>query len=643
MDKTYETHLLERRVEQRTAELVAANALLKDEVSERKQVEEALRQADKKYHSIFENLLEGIFQTTPNGRFISANPAMARMLGYESPEELIADCPDIAHRHYVEHEGHDEFKRLVVEHGVVQGFELQVYRKDGTKIWTSGNVRVVCDVSGTPLYYEGNVEDITERKQAEEALRETNQTLQTLIQASPLAIVGLDANWNVKMWNPAAERMFGWSEQEILGGPLPFVSEANQNEFRDFRELVLQGDVFTDVEICRRKKDGSPIDISLSTAPLRDAEGKIIGIMSIMVDIADRKRAEQALKQSERDYRELFEQAHDAILIFTPEREIVLDVNHRACEIYGFSRSEFLGMSLEAISRDIPRGRLRVEETLKQEGNLNFEAVQYRKDGTEMFLEINAAVIDYKNQQAILSVNRDVTERKREEEERGQLLARLVTAQEEEQRRLSRELHDQMGQSLAALTLGLKSLVDSGQFHLSAQDRLQQAQEVANQLAQQVHTLASDLRPAALDDLGLQAALSNFVEEWSERCTIAADLHTNGLIKQRLPSHIETTVYRIVREALANVLKHAKAQNVSIIVEHRGNRVLVIVEDDGAGFDAEAMIAKPMRERRLGLLGIQERVALVNGKLNIESRPGAGTTVLVHIPVSPDQLEGDAR
>jgi len=167
---------------------------------------------------------------------------------------------------------------------------------------------------------------------------------------------------------------------------------------------------------------------------------------------------------------------------------------------------------------------------------------------------------------------------------------------------------------------------------------LHQLQDLTNQLAHVVHNLASSLRPTALDDLGLDTALSNQVEEWSERTGIRADLHCNGLIQQRLSPEIETTVYRVVQEALTNVLKHANAQNVSIIVEHRGNRVRAIVEDDGSGFDVEAMIEKPLSERRLGLMGMKERASLVSGTLDIESRPGAGTTVILYIPISLPQL-----
>jgi signal transduction histidine kinase len=149
-----------------------------------------------------------------------------------------------------------------------------------------------------------------------------------------------------------------------------------------------------------------------------------------------------------------------------------------------------------------------------------------------------------------------------------------------------------------------------------------------------MRNFALELRPTSLDDLGLQTALANYVDEWSERYGIAVDFHSNGFIKQRLPPHIETALYRIVQEALTNVLKHAEAKRVSLIIEYRGNRVLAVLEDDGRGFNVEAALGAPVAERRLGLTGMRAH-KLVGGTLEIESSAGAGTTLVVRILTAP--------
>ncbi len=189
----------------------------------------------------------------------------------------------------------------------------------------------------------------------------------------------------------------------------------------------------------------------------------------------------------------------------------------------------------------------------------------------------------------------EAIERERGEDERKELLRQLLGAQEEERRRIARELHDQMGQHLTALTWGLKALDISEREATAARERLHRLQDLTEELAQQVHTLAWQLRPTALDDLGLQTAIHNYVEQWAKQSQIVVDLQTGGIDSQRFAPHLETNVYRIVQEALTNVLKHAGADRVSLSLEQRLEQLFVIVEDNGRGFDVEAVITAPSK------------------------------------------------
>jgi signal transduction histidine kinase len=232
----------------------------------------------------------------------------------------------------------------------------------------------------------------------------------------------------------------------------------------------------------------------------------------------------------------------------------------------------------------------------------------------------------------------EVRERCRAEEARTELRRRLATAQEDERRRISRELHDQVGQQLTSLTLTLKALRNGGQGLAPEQGLLERLQKTAEGVGRAVHDLALRLRPAALDDLGLPAALQSAAEGWSRRAGVEVDFHSACLEGRRLPGEVETTLYRVVLEALHNVLKHARARHVSVILERRDGHAVAIVEDDGTGFDAEAArLGQPTG--RLGLLGMRERMALVGGALEVESTPGAGTTVFARIPL-PAEGEG---
>ena len=226
----------------------------------------------------------------------------------------------------------------------------------------------------------------------------------------------------------------------------------------------------------------------------------------------------------------------------------------------------------------------------------------------------------------------EIAEREQAERARIELLRRLVTAQEDERRRIARELHDQTGQHLTAIMLGLKSLSDPAPSRTAALNRLDRLKRLAEQLSRDVHRLAWELRPAELDVMGLVTALQNYLEEWSEHSSIVVDFHSRGFETNRVSPEIETVIYRIVQEALTNVLKHAGATRVSLIIERRQDHVLAIVEDDGKGFVPTKALELPVIERKMGLSGMKERAALVGGTLDIESTPGAGTTLFVRIP-----------
>ncbi len=231
-----------------------------------------------------------------------------------------------------------------------------------------------------------------------------------------------------------------------------------------------------------------------------------------------------------------------------------------------------------------------------------------------------------------LALQAEMAERIRSEQAREQILQRLVTAQEEERRHIARELHDQMSQDLTALILGIKALQGNGKIGAHMVERITQLQAMAVQISEDVRSLAVELRPLALDDLGLVIALSNYVEQWSARAHVAVDLHLSELDGVHLPLVVETTLYRLVQEALNNVRKHAQAFEVSVIIERRANEVRLIVEDDGVGFTIPDPTL-PTNLLQLGLIGMQERVMILGGALAIESSLGSGTTIFVRIPL----------
>lgn len=211
---------------------------------------------------------------------------------------------------------------------------------------------------------------------------------------------------------------------------------------------------------------------------------------------------------------------------------------------------------------------------------------------------------------------------------RGQLLERVLAAQEKERHRIARELHDEAGQALTSLMVGLHLLEKEADSPQTVVARVSELKRTTDGVLENLHRLAMDLRPASLDHVGLVGALHQYVEEYSRQHGLAVQFEAIGLDETRLPPEMETALYRIVQEALTNVVRHARATRADVLLERHGDRVVAIVEDNGIGFDAEMAV----QNGRLGLFGMHERAEMLGGTLTIESVPESGTTVFVEIP-----------
>jgi signal transduction histidine kinase len=215
---------------------------------------------------------------------------------------------------------------------------------------------------------------------------------------------------------------------------------------------------------------------------------------------------------------------------------------------------------------------------------------------------------------------------------RRQLLERGIEFQEEERRRIARELHDQTSQRLTSILMTLRVLGEAGSL-AEVHTRVEDLRAMAAQTLAEVHDLALALRPQLLDDLGLPAALQHYLGEFRDRSHLPADFQVLGLEDRQLPSRIDTALYRIAQEALTNVARHAQAHNVGVLLEARDTSVILIVEDDGKGFDVASTMGSHVHGGNLGLYGMRERAALLGGTLTIESAPGEGASVFAQIPL----------
>ncbi|MFZ5945381.1 MAG: histidine kinase [Bacillota bacterium] len=213
---------------------------------------------------------------------------------------------------------------------------------------------------------------------------------------------------------------------------------------------------------------------------------------------------------------------------------------------------------------------------------------------------------------------------------RSNLLKKIITAQEEERKRIARELHDQTGQSLTSLMIGLRMLEESKDIE-EIKEKGTQLRQLTNDTLDEIRDLSLALRPSVLDDLGLEAALKRYTQECSVKLGVDVDFQAFGIQGLYLEPEVRLTIYRVVQEALTNVAKYSKATEASVILERKGNKLIAIIEDNGVGFDVQSILDSTIYDKKLGLHGMMERVNLIGGELTIESEPGMGTTIYIHI------------
>jgi PAS domain S-box-containing protein len=339
---------------------------------------------------------------------------------------------------------------------------------------------------------------------------------------------------------------------------------------------------------------------------------------------------ERALRESEKRYRHIVETAGEGICMIDADHRITF-VNRRFASMVREAQDRLLARSIfDFLVIEHPsREQLEQLADLARLGEVRLRSI----DGAAFWAAVSTTtMVDPSSDiSGFLLMFTDVTERKQLEAVRAQLALRLVNAQEDERRRVARELHDQLGQYLTGLSLGLNRLEQLHTGQPDAEELIRRLRKLADDMSRDAHHLAMELRPAALDDLGLSAAVSNYANEVARRSRLEVDVHCDLAV--RLDPLIETTVYRVLQEALTNIVKHAKAKHVSIILERQDSGVRAIVEDDGVGFDVDRRLAHTPGSVRLGLVGMRERASVVGGELQIESRPGHGTTLFLRVPI----------
>jgi PAS domain S-box-containing protein len=475
---------------------------------------------------------------------------------------------------------------------------------------------------------------LLERKQSEQLLVESESRFRNLSNSAPV-LIWLNGLEGCEYANQQYLDFLGVKNLEDISG-IDWAQFIHPDDAENYvsayvRAFEKREEFFAQFRF--RRNDGAYRWMTSTGTPRFSETGQFLGYVGSTVDIHDLKSTEQALQESEERSQLLIEGATDfAIFRVTPDG-LVASWNTGAQRVYGYQESEIIGQPLEILftledrEQDIPQKKL---ETARQEGRVIDERWHTRKDSKRFFASGIMTQLR-EGKEGFVKITSDQT--KRLEAEKAQrekeMLVKLVHAQEDERKRIAREIHDELGQQLTALRLKLEQVrkLCENDGELSA--KVDDVQTIAKHIDDGVDFLAWELRPSVLDDLGLFAALDKYVKEWSHYAGVTAEFISSGNKRKRFASEVEINLYRIVQEALNNTYKHAKANRAEVMLGDRNDSIVLIIEDDGIGFNPKQ---KKNQSKGLGLIGIKERAALINGSVEIESALKKGTTIYVRIP-----------
>ena len=392
------------------------------DITENKLAAKRLLESEERYRDLFENAAEGIYQSTFDGRLITVNPAFAKMLGFDSPDEAIATLTDIQHQVYVNPEDRERMKQIVGQYGSVSGFETQFYRKDGTKIWGRFSVRCVRDTRGILQYYEGILEDVTERKHDEEMLQASEELKSSILDTIPHAVIGLRER-TIIFANNAVETVFGWKPEELIGKntrALYRTEEEYRKIGKNFYPVLESQKTYSEDFPCRHR-DGRDILCRVSATRIgQTLEKKQVVVM--YEDITGYKKAEEELRVSEEKYRSIFNNAVEGIFQTTLEGQL-LNANPALARMFGYDSPEEMIKKITNIGKQLyvnPEDRVTYKKIIEDEGVIHgFETQNYRKDGSIIWVSTNARAVQDTTGKTLHyeGTIEDITDRKHSEEE----------------------------------------------------------------------------------------------------------------------------------------------------------------------------------------------------------------------------------
>jgi PAS domain S-box-containing protein len=579
-------------------------------------------------------LFRDIFNASPIGIAVEnlegqplLNPAFCSFLGF-SEEEL-------RNKHCVDFSPHEDAQKdwalfQQLRAGSIDHYQLEkrYFRRDGSLVWGSLSISLLKS-SASPLVL-AMVEDITDKKKAEEALRASEERLRLAQQAARIGAFDCNTRTGVNTWTPELEAMYGLAPGGFGGTQTAFENLVHLDDRAGVIKLVdaaMKSGQPTKGEWRVVWADGSVHWIAGRWQVFMDASGEPSKMIGVNIDITERKRAEETLRESEEKFRSVFRDAGVGMVIVSPEGRF-LAANESFCDSLGYTEEELREKTVESVtlSEDWPAFSKKLREALTEgHGFQWFEKRCLHKSGRIVYTASSASLIRSRNGEPQYFVGEvlDVTMRKEAEQALADMTRKLIAAQEQERARIARELHDDISQRLAMLAIELEQVQNDPS---EIQQRVSKLRNQTTEISNDVQALSHDLHSSQLEYLGAVGGMKSWCKEFGERQRMQIDCKQD--VRSTLSQEIGLCLFRVLQEALHNAAKHSGVTRIEVQLREDSGEIHLVVSDLGRGFDWETAMS-----RGLGLTSMQERVRLVNGTIEIQSKPMGGTTIHIRVPL----------
>lgn len=598
----------------------------------------ALRASEEHYRRLIDILPDAICLISPQGRLISVNSQAVAMLGYDSSNELlnksVLDLIPSGER--------IKSDISILKNRIIRNVEYVMLRKSDEPVHVELSATVTSDKAGQTAGLVCVARDITKRKQAEKVLRDSEERFRQLADNIREVFWMTDVTKKEMIYvSPAYEEIWGRKMQELYESPNEWLKAVHPEDRARIAQAAQTKQISGKYDEVYRvvRPDGSIRWVEDRAFPIRDESGKVYRIVGLAEDITEQKQVLDALRENEARKSAIMRVALDAIITIDHAGRII-ELNSAAENIFTPSRSKLIGENIIEIIPQSLRPWFRDGLTNHFSGERGpavgsrIELPVMRADKSRFYAEFTITRIKLKGEPTFTVYIRDITQRKRAEEELRALPVRIIKAQEVERSRVARELHDGVNQIIASVKMRIRNAQDSlPAFQAATREILGRCDGLLTKALEENRRIAHNLHPADLNNLGFPAACQNFCKEFQSRTSMNVECRVTLPTKNRLPPGIELTLFRIVQEAINNIEKYAHAKNTRLQVGLQNDSIRLKIQDDGRGFDPKKIhLNKKEKGHGLGLMNMRERALSLGGTCEISSALKKGTTITVRIP-----------